>query len=618
MRKKLLSLLLVCPMLLSLAGPVRAAGTVPFTDISSRQWFYSYVRDLYNDGIIDGTSATTFSPTRTVTLGQTLKLILLTAGYAEQPRADGHWAGGYLRLAKKNDLLGSAASLSLNDPVTRQQIAEIAVRTMKLQRTGSGASPFSDTADQNALILYDHGVITGIENKAGKLVFNPGGQLTRSEISAIIWRLKQLKPVTVALNLTTPVALPETLPEAEPALPENAAAAAETAANPEPAQTAEPAKTEPVQTAEPAKTSEPAKTEPAQAADTASSELPDWLKPTDHTQTSSGTSAQASASGGKNAAGTAQAAQPAASAAESDMPEWLDISGGGAGFASRTAGEETDKSDQTASSGVSGREPDPENDWRDPEASSQTGPTRYLTFRGKQVPIVESLRQRPYQNDRFQYNAGGFLTYESPSYTSRIGIDVSAHQGEIDWAAVRAAGVDFALIRLGYRGYSLGGLVIDAQFYRNIQGALDNGIEVGVYFFSQALNAAEGAEEARFCLQAVRNYNLTYPIVFDWEPYASSVNARTKGLSDAKLTQAAASFCQTVRAGGYEPMVYANLTYFYLHFDLNQLKSYPFWLAQYNSRPAFYYDFRIWQYSSTGRVAGISGNVDLNIEFVPK
>ena len=650
MRKKLLSLLLVCPMLLSLVLPAYAARTMQFTDINSKQWFYSYVRDLYNDRIIDGTSATTFSPTRTVTLGQTLKLILLSAGYAEQPSADGHWAGGYLQLARKLDLLGSASSLGLNDPVTRQQIAEIAVGAMKLQRTKTGASPFADTSDPSALILYDHSVITGIRDKSGKLVFNPGGKLTRAEISAIIWRLKQLKPVTTALNLSTPVVQPDprqeetpppppqtepdvtamtepqTQPEpektTEPATKPEPVKPAEPAAQPEPAKTTDPpAQPEPAKTAEPAAQPEPAKTAESSSNDASSDQLPDWLVSASTAFPASSSQNEAGRTSGQGQtvqpASQSQTPQAAASNPEPDMPDWLNLNGGGAGFASQTA--ESESGNDTATASVSGPEPDPENDWRDETVqTSSSGPTRYLTFRGNKIPVVEGIRQNPYQNDLFRTNQNGFLTYDSAAYTSRIGIDVSSHQGDIDWAAVRSAGVDFALIRLGYRGYSQGGLVMDAKFYRNIQGALDNGIDVGVYFFSQALNAAEGAEEARFCLNAVRNYNLTYPIIFDWEPYASSVNARTKGLSNYNLTQATVSFCKTVQTAGYQPMVYNNLTYFYLHLDLSQVKSYPFWLAQYNSRPSFYYAFDIWQYSSTGRVSGINGNVDLNIEFVPK
>ena len=144
------------------------------------------------------------------------------------------------------------------------------------------------------------------------------------------------------------------------------------------------------------------------------------------------------------------------------------------------------------------------------------------------------------------------------------------------------------------------------------------GIEVGVYFFSQAINEAEAVEEAQFCMDLLQDYSITYPIVFDWEPYDSSLHPRTEGLSDEMLTKCAVAFCQAVEANGYDSMVYSNLTYFYLHYDLSKLVDFPLWLAQYNKTPTFYYHFDMWQYSSTGKVPGIEGNVDLNIQMIPK
>ena len=174
------------------------------------------------------------------------------------------------------------------------------------------------------------------------------------------------------------------------------------------------------------------------------------------------------------------------------------------------------------------------------------------------------------------------------------------------------------MIRLGYRGYGTGRIVTDTYFETNLKGALENDIEVGVYFFSQAINEEEAMEEAQYCMDLLQDYDITYPIVFDWEPYDSSLNPRTDGLSDEMLTKCAVAFCQAVEDGGYESMVYSNLTYFYLHYDLAQLVDFPLWLAQYNETPTFYYHFSMWQYSSTGTVPGIEGNVDLNIQLIPK
>ena len=109
-------------------------------------------------------------------------------------------------------------------------------------------------------------------------------------------------------------------------------------------------------------------------------------------------------------------------------------------------------------------------------------------------------------------------------------MDVSTYQGEVDWQAVAADGIDFAILRLGYRGYTEGGLFMDESFSRNLQGALDAGLEVGVYFFSQAITPEEAEAEAAYILNAIDGYTVTYPIAFDWEPIAPGSNARTEGL----------------------------------------------------------------------------------------
>lgn len=261
-------------------------------------------------------------------------------------------------------------------------------------------------------------------------------------------------------------------------------------------------------------------------------------------------------------------------------------------------------------------EPDPEPDPKpDPEPDPE--PTEYFKWGNHQIPIAKKIPVNNYDKSLFVKNDQGYVTYESNTYTCRIGIDVSRYQGDIDWKQVKEAGIEFAILRLGYRGYGTGRIVMDDYFQKNIQGALAQGIDVGVYFFSQAITPEEGAEEARYCLNALKGYNITYPIIFDWEPYPDSYNARTKGLDDAVLTQCAVSFCETVKAAGYQPMVYANLTYFYLHFDMTKLADYPFWLAQYSAKPSFYYHFNIWQYSSSNQVPGIEGDVDMNVELVP-
>ena len=152
----------------------------------------------------------------------------------------------------------------------------------------------------------------------------------------------------------------------------------------------------------------------------------------------------------------------------------------------------------------------------------------------------------------------------------------------------------------------------DKQFWANIQGALDAGLQVGVYFFSQATSAQEAREEARFVLDTIQGYDVTGPVVFDWENIGND-SARTDGMTSSQVTAAANAFCQMVEEAGYRPMIYFNQYIGYLLYDLDQVVQYPFWLAEYNAVPSFYYDFEMWQYTSSGSVSGISGKVDRNV-----
>ena len=240
-----------------------------------------------------------------------------------------------------------------------------------------------------------------------------------------------------------------------------------------------------------------------------------------------------------------------------------------------------------------------------------------FTYRGMTMEAVPGVAVNRYDPDGFYTDEKGRVQYTSKGASARAGIDVSYSQGDIDWAAVAADGVDFAIIRLGYRGYTQGAIQTDSCFYQNIQGALDAGLDVGVYFFSQAITPQEGMEEAQFVLDALADCDITYPVVFDWEPITPGNGARTDGLDGQTLTQCAVSFCRTIQEGGYQPMVYFNQDQGYLTYDLTQLDQWPFWLAEYDQIPGFYYHFDFWQYTHTGTVAGIQGEVDWNLDLRP-
>lgn len=212
----------------------------------------------------------------------------------------------------------------------------------------------------------------------------------------------------------------------------------------------------------------------------------------------------------------------------------------------------------------------------------------------------------------------GFKTYEDEEngVTSRIGIDVSEFQGEdIDWKQVRESGIEFVIIRLGYRAYGeTGELVLDDMFDRNMQGALDAGLDVGVYFFSQAITPGEAVEEAEFVLEHVRGYEIDGPIVYDTEEIKGDT-ARTDNNTRQEFTNYCKVFCDTIEQAGYDPMIYANMKWIAFTLDMEQLADYDFWYADYHDVPQCPYEYEIWQYSETGAVPGINANVDLNVWF---
>ncbi|MBP3217200.1 MAG: Ig-like domain-containing protein [Lachnospiraceae bacterium] len=212
------------------------------------------------------------------------------------------------------------------------------------------------------------------------------------------------------------------------------------------------------------------------------------------------------------------------------------------------------------------------------------------------------------QGATYHFDGEGILQTGDTS----VGIDVSTWNGGIDWNAVRSSGISFAIIRCGYRGSSVGALVEDSRFRTNITGARNAGLKVGVYFFSQAVTEAEAVEEASMVIQLISGYGVNLPVFLDVE----SSGGRGDRISADQRTKNIRAFCQTIRNSGYSAGVYANTNWFSEKIHTGSLTDYNIWLAQYSAAPTYTrtrYD--IWQYSSTGRVSGISGNVDMNISY---
>ncbi len=231
------------------------------------------------------------------------------------------------------------------------------------------------------------------------------------------------------------------------------------------------------------------------------------------------------------------------------------------------------------------------------------------------VDINYDLAQSDLVQENLQVTDKGEFQYvKDGTVVTHKGIDVSKHQGSIDWSKVAEDGVEFAIIRCLYRGYGSGLLVEDDTFADNMEGAIDNGIHVGVYVFTQAINDEEMLEEARTAIEMTSKYATSVPIVVDVERVAGA-NPRMDDLSVEERTRLIRLFCDTVSEAGYKPYIYFNTEMSILYLDLTQLQDIPKWYASYTESMFYPYKYDIWQYSASGRVQGIKGDVDLNISF---
>ena len=233
------------------------------------------------------------------------------------------------------------------------------------------------------------------------------------------------------------------------------------------------------------------------------------------------------------------------------------------------------------------------------------------------VPINRSLKQSVLVEENLNILETGEYQYlQDGQVISHKGIDVSKHQGVIDWNLVAQDGVEFAFIRVGNRGYGTGKMVEDERFDANIQGASAAGIKVGVYYYSQAITREEVLEEANFVLEKIKPYEISCPVVFDVER-VSGEPGRMNDISVEERTEFTRLFCETIQNAGYRPMIYHNTEMGAMMINLEPLEEYDKWFAAYSDQFYYPYEYKIWQYSQSGRVQGIKGAVDLNISFGP-
>lgn len=198
-------------------------------------------------------------------------------------------------------------------------------------------------------------------------------------------------------------------------------------------------------------------------------------------------------------------------------------------------------------------------------------------------------------------------------YKNVKGIDVSSWQGEIDWEKVKASGVEFAMIRCGFRSMTSSTISLDKTFHYNISEANRVGIPVGVYFYSTAISEEEALEEASYVLNLIKDYDVIYPVAYDFEMFNKN---RTKGLDDIDINDNAVKFLDYIRAHGYIGMLYSNLNAINNHWDLSKFEGYRVWYAQYIDKSTYEGNYDMWQYSDAGRIDGIKGKVDLNESYI--
>lgn len=231
------------------------------------------------------------------------------------------------------------------------------------------------------------------------------------------------------------------------------------------------------------------------------------------------------------------------------------------------------------------------------------------------VLINPYLEQNTYDYTNLQMKADKMSYYDNGRNVSYLGLDLSKYNGDVDFEALKSEGIDFVMIRLGSRGYGSGQITLDEKFEENITKAIGAGLEVGVYFFSQAITAEEAVEESNFIVQTLANYKITYPIAFDME-YVQNDKARIEALSRDEKTAVAKAFLQNTKVAGYQPMIYGTKEWLIREIDLTKLTEYDIWLSQQKDIPDYPYKFQMWQYSLKGKIGGVSGDVGLNISFV--
>lgn len=269
-----------------------------------------------------------------------------------------------------------------------------------------------------------------------------------------------------------------------------------------------------------------------------------------------------------------------------------------------------DSSRQTESS--TDPEPQPEND---PSTDGKHTLITYADGSTEWVVISPYLPKHGYDYTKLVCQSNLMKYYVNGKQASFVGIDVSKNQEAVDFSRLKKAGIQFVMIRLGARGYGSGQLLLDDTFEDNIKRASDAGLEVGVYFSSQAINEEEAEEEANMVIENLTDYTINYPVAFDMG-FVVNDTARTDKLTKAQKTAVTKKFLETVEAAGYKTMIYGDKEWLIKEIDMSKLTAYDVWLSQISDLPDYPYRFTMWQYMDSTAIDGIDAPVSLNICFV--
>ncbi|MBO4987771.1 MAG: glycoside hydrolase family 25 protein [Lachnospiraceae bacterium] len=231
------------------------------------------------------------------------------------------------------------------------------------------------------------------------------------------------------------------------------------------------------------------------------------------------------------------------------------------------------------------------------------------------VKINPYMEKNTYDFTNLVSNDGKMKYYSDGKKISYLGVDISRYQKDVDFEALKSDGIDFVMLRVGARGYKTGEIQIDEYFHENIKKATEAGLDIGVYFFSQAVTQEEAIEEAQLVLDNIKEYEILYPIAYDME-FIENDTARVETLTRDERTTVAAAFLNHINNAGYTPMLYGDTEWLVKRIDVAKFNASCIWLAEEADIPKYPYRYEMWQYTTQGQVRGINGFVDLNISFV--